>query len=115
MATHTIHWCQIALILCLSGTIRNILMHDISKVHPLVAVTVSVLCRIRLRTWYLTHTYALRLISAHEHGWLPVPSRARLRPYTTRVQIAAAWLSVAHTWLHDVNGTACLIVTLLYI
>ena len=88
-------------------------MHDVGEVHPLVAITIPVLGRIGLRARYLANTHSLRMVRAHQHGRLPVPRRAGLGAEPTSVQVAAAGLRVAHTGLHDVDGTAGLVVTLL--
>ena len=88
-------------------------MHDVGEVHPLVAITIPVLGRIGLRARYLANTHSLRMVRAHQHGRLPVPRRAGLGAEPASVQVAAAGLRVAHTGLHDVDGSTGLVVTLL--
>ena len=119
MAAHAVHRGQVALVLACGcrgwrGVVcRHVLMHDVGEVHPLVAITIPVLGRIGLRARYLANTHSLRMVRAHQHGRLPVPRRAGLGAEPASVQVAAAGLRVAHTGLHDVDGAAGLVVTLL--
>ena len=89
-------------------------MHDICEVHPLVAVSVSVLGRVGLRAGYLAHTEPLGVVSTYQHRGFAVASRAGLRAEATCVHGgAASGLGVADAWLHDVDRPAGLVVTLL--
>lgn len=122
MPAHVIHWRQLAAsaVLCTRGhpacrpraCVRCV--HDVREVHPLVAVSVSVLGRVGLRAGYLAHTEPLRVVGAYQHRRFAVARRTGLRAEATCVHGgAAAGLGVADTRLHDVDRPTCLVIALL--
>ena len=73
-------------------------MHDVGEVDPLVAISVTVLRRVRCRARHLADSDPLRVVRADEHRRLPVASARGLRADRRSVQVSRlAWL---RPWAH---------------
>ena len=88
-----------------------ILIHNISKVDPLVTslILASVLswigCRTSNRVIRL-HTYPLLLVSTHKNGWFTMSSAWRL---WSLVNLLCIGLCVCYIWWHDVHDSLVLL------
>lgn len=106
MASYTTHGSQLRLLGCLV-TRWNILVHDVSKVDPLVSVSVPILGGIWLWTWNLANIHTLGMIGGpYEHRWLAMPCAWRLATQSTCIQMWT-WcrLRICNSWLHYMNIT----------